>query len=228
MRLEAIAIIAASVVISVAALILWTPPPTEIMWLFILVAWILFVVFGLSKWVARWQNLYVARKLIHILSGGIVALLTPYLFSSPTIPLIGGIGVFVLTVFPRLRGDRLDWFQVEGNLGEVWFCVTWTIVVAGLWYIDLNAGIAAALFMSVGDGVTGIVRNLVYGRWSKGLAGTVAMLLVSLPIGWYYRGAAGLLGAVVATLVERWPKIDDNITVPLLSAVVMVLLGDLL
>ena len=226
MRAE-IPIILVSLLVSAASLWYWNPGIDEILWLFVLVAWISVVVFWISKKVAELQNLYVARKVIHILSGGLVAVLTPYLFKSPAIPLIGGIGMTVLTLLPRLRGEKFDWFQVEGNLGEVYFCITWTLVIVGLWYIDLNAGVAAALFMSVGDGVTGIVRNIVYKRWSKGVAGSVAMLLVSLPIGIIYKGYIGAVAAIVATLVERWPKVDDNLTVPTLSALVMVL-GDAL
>ncbi len=213
--------------ISVAALWYWKPELDEIFWLLVLVVWISIVVFWISKMVARWQNLYVARKVIHILSGGVVAALAPYLFRSPAIPLIGGMGMLALTLLPRIRGRRMDWFQVEGNHGEVYFCLTWTLVMVGLWYVDLNAGVAAALFMSLGDGVTGIVRNVVYRRWSKGLAGSVAMLLVSLPVGVFYKGAVGAVAAVVATLVERWPRVDDNLTVPLAAAAVM-LLGDVL
>ncbi len=224
MSSKAITLLLLSMLIAVASLIYWRPSIIEYEWLFGLVIWVLFVVFILSKWISKKQNIYVARKIIHILAGGLVAFASPYIFKSPAIPLIGGIGMLVLTLLPRLEGERMDWFQVEGNMGEIWFCFTWTIVMVGLWYIDLGAGVAAALFMSVGDGITGIVRNKVYKRWTKGLAGSIAMLLITLPIGWYYKGIPGIIGALVATLVEKWPKIDDNITVPLISAIVMVLI----
>ncbi len=224
MNSRAMTLLSLSLLIAIISLIYWHPSIVEYEWLFILVIWVLFVVFVLSKWVSQKQNLYVARKTIHILAGGLVAFISPYIFKSPAIPLIGGIGMLALTLLPRLEGEKMDWFQVEGNMGEVWFCITWTIVIVGLWYIDLKAGIAAALFMSVGDGITGIVRNKVYRRWTKGLAGSIAMLLTTLPIGWYYKGISGIIGALIATLVEKWPRIDDNITVPLISAIVMVLI----
>lgn len=211
--------------ISLYAYLYFKPGLTEFLWMVILVVWILLVIFPIAKSVARWQNFYVARKVIHILAGGVAALLVPYIFRSPAIPLIGGLGMFTLTLLPRILGRRFDWFQVEGNWGEVWFCLTWTAVICGLWYLDLNAGVAAALFMAVGDGVTGIVRNKVYGRWSKGVAGSIAMLLVSLPIGWYYKGVAGLIASLIATLIEKWKSVDDNITVPLVSALVMLSLS---
>jgi|YelNatPaOPRAMG01_1025707.scaffolds.fasta_scaffold00146_11 dolichol kinase len=211
-------------IISLYTYLYFRPGPNEFLWLFILVAWILLVIFFIAKRVERWQNFYVARKIIHILTGGVAAFLAPYIFNSPAIPLIGGLGMFALTFIPRLEGKKFDWFQVEGNWGEVWFCLTWTLVVCGFWYLDLNAGIASALFMAVGDGVTGIVRNKVYGRWSKGLAGSLAMLLVSLPIGWYYKGLPGIIASLIATAIEKMKGVDDNITVPLISALVMFLL----
>ncbi len=225
MNPKTITLLFLSLLIAIVSLIYWHPGIAEYEWLFGLVIWVLFVVFVLSKWVSKKQNIYVARKIIHIFAGGIVAFASPYIFKSPAIPLIGGIGMLALILLPRLKGERMDWFQVERNMGEVWFCITWTIVIVGLWYIDLKVGIAAALFMSVGDGVTGIVRNKVYKRWTKGLAGSIAMLLTTLPIGWYYKGIPGIIGALVATLVEKWPRIDDNITVPLISAIVMVLIS---
>ncbi len=224
MNLKVLTLLFLSLLIAISSLVYWRPSIIEYEWFLILVIWVIFVIFILSKWVAEKQNLYVARKTIHILAGGLVAFLSPYIFKSPAIPLIGGVGMLALTLLPRLKGERMDWFQVEENLGEVWFCITWTVVIVGLWYIDLRAGIAAALFMSVGDGITGIVRNKVYRRWTKGLAGSIAMLLVTLLIGWYYKGISGIIGALAATLVEKWPKIDDNITVPLISAMIMVLI----
>lgn len=226
MREKIVAALVVALVSSVSgyAYIHFRPTPEEFLWLLILVCWILVVIFVISKRIASWQNFYVARKVIHILTGGVAAFLAPYIFESPAIPLIGGLGMFALTYLPRLSGKKFDWFQVEGNWGEVWFCLTWTAVVCGLWYLDLNAGIASALFMAVGDGVTGIVRNKVYGKWSKGVAGSLAMLFISLPIGWYYKGVSGILASVIATLVEKWKDVDDNITVPLVSALVMVLL----
>ncbi|MCS7103796.1 MAG: hypothetical protein NZ992_07965, partial [Candidatus Korarchaeum sp.] len=143
------------IIISICTYLYFKPSPTEILWLAVIVVWILLVIFLIAKRIAKWQNFYVARKVIHILTGGVAAFLVPYIFESPAIPLIGGLGMFALTFLPRILGRKFDWFQVEGNWGEVWFCLTWTAVICGLWYLDLNAGVASALFMAVGDGVTG-------------------------------------------------------------------------
>ena len=96
------------------------------------------------------------------------------------------------------------------------------------WYVDKWIAITAALFMAVGDGVTGIVRNRIYKRHVKGFWGSVAMLIVSVIIGVIYKGVLGVLTAVVATIVERIPLIDDNITVPLVSAGFMYIIPVLL
>jgi dolichol kinase len=87
--------------------------------------------------------------------------------------------------------------------------------------------IAALSFIIVGDSFAAVIGRK-YGRTKIGnksvegslgcLLGTsiVAMLTpgISLPV--------GLLGAVVATLVEAWPfGVDDNVSVPLLSGLAM-------
>jgi dolichol kinase len=76
--------------------------------------------------------------------------------------------------------------------------------------------------MAWGDGITGIVRNLRYGRRVKGWEGSVAMLIVNTLIGLKF-GAAGLIAAVASTMVERWEGMDDNITVPVISLLILVI-----
>ncbi|MEM4092271.1 MAG: hypothetical protein QW837_04335, partial [Conexivisphaerales archaeon] len=50
----------------------------------------------------------------------------------------------------------------------------------------------------------------------------VAMLIVSIPIGMKF-GWAGIIAAVLATLAEKQAYIDDNITVPLVAIVVLLI-----
>jgi dolichol kinase len=47
------------------------------------------------------------------------------------------------------------------------------------------------------------------------------MLILSVLIG-LKLGIAGVIAAILATFVERYEKIDDNITVPLVSLLVLV------
>ena len=42
--------------------------------------------------------------------------------------------------------------------------------------------------MAFGDGITGVVRNLVVKKRSKSPIGNVFMFIVSAPLGWYVGG----------------------------------------
>ncbi|RLE65430.1 MAG: phosphatidate cytidylyltransferase [Thermoprotei archaeon] len=206
---------------SATVMYLWFPSFIEIVWGGILVIWVLLVVFRFSKLVSRKWNKYVARKFIHFLTGGLVAIIAPYIFEVPTIPVLGALFMAIVTVAPRIWKKDLDWFQIKNNFGDTWFCLSFALLFLTFWYIDKWIAITAALFMSIGDGITGIVRNRIYRRHVKGFWGSVAMLVVSVIIGVIYKGVLGVLTAIVATIVERIPLIDDNITVPLISAGVM-------
>lgn len=217
-----------------ALIVLWPPLTSELVVGALLAAWVLFIVYVGSKPVARRWNKYVSRKFIHFTTGGMVSVLI-YLtwlagkpvFKTPSVPAAAAFALAFLTLAHHLEEREMDWFQVKENLGEVWFCVMWGLVFLALWYVDLAAAALATMFMAFGDGVTGIVRNFVYRRWTKGLWGSVAMLLVSLPLGILLKGVAGAVAAVVATVIELWPAVDDNITVPAVSAASLLLLGQL-
>ena len=146
----------------------WFPSTTEILWGVILVVWVLLVVFQFSKIVSRKWNKYVARKFIHFLTGGLVAVISPYIFKTPTIPVLGALFMALVTVAPRIWNRDLDWFQIEKNFGDTWFCISFAILFLTFWYVDKVIAITAALFMAVGDGITGIVRNRIYKRHVKG------------------------------------------------------------
>ncbi|GAJ12698.1 unnamed protein product, partial [marine sediment metagenome] len=84
-------------------------------------------------------------------------------------------------------------------------------------------------FMGAGDAVTGLIRSKVYGREVKGNWGSVGMLATCLILAYfiqpYWIGAAGALTAVVAEKYTRTTRyVDDNLSIPLASALVMALL----
>ena len=92
--------------------------------------------------------------------------------------------------------------------------------------------LAAMLFLSVSDAVASLVGIRVGGRrWlGKSLAGSTAFLGSALVLALLcMRGdpLAAVIGALVATVVEALPlrigraRIDDNISVPLVSGAVM-------
>ena len=206
---------------SAAVFFAWPPKPYEIALGGLFVGWILLMVFKAAKLVSARLNKYIARKFIHFTTGGLVAALSPFIFETPTVPIIGAVGMTLMTLLPRIWGRELDWYQVKNNFGDTWFCVSFAALYTSLWYVDKWLAVVPALFMAYGDGVTGVVRSVVYRDWVKGAWGSLAMLLVSLPIGAAVKGAAGVVSALAATAVEKLPYIDDNITVPAVSAAVL-------
>ena len=72
--------------------------------------------------------------------------------------------------------------------------------------------------MSIGDAVTGIVRNYMFKRRSKSWWGNLMMLAICIPLG-LPLGLKGILAAIIASIIEHYEYkwVDDNITVPLIS-----------
>ena len=206
---------------AVALAALRFPSEPEIAWGVGLVAWVLLVVFWLSKKVSAIWDRYVARKFIHFTTGGLVAVIAPYVFREPTVPFAGAMFMALITVVPRLRGEVFDWYQLRDSFGDTYFCLTWGTVFLLLWDVNLNAAIASSLFMAFGDGVTGLVRRNFVRERKKTLHGTAAMIPTCALIGWLYAGPAGVLAGLVASAIELLPKVDDNLTVPLVSAAIM-------
>ncbi len=193
--------------------------------------WVLFVVQVLAKFVFKFalkkgypkdSATYFARKFIHIFASGIVALLIPFFFREPIVPFFSAILLAIYTFFPHKKGKLFDWFQVKENIHEVDFCLMWGIVILIGWFFDKSfwLGVIPALFMSFGDGVSGIVRNLKYKRRIKAWEGSLAMLftciLIGLKMGW-----AGIIAAIFATIFEKLEFIDDNISIPTVSFLIL-------
>jgi len=200
----------------------------------ILFLWVMLVVALLSRKLYEWIRargkphnvaVYYARKFIHAAAGGLVALLVPYLFSTPLLPFALAMVLAVLTYIPHRTGKLMEWFQVPDNIYEVHFCLTWGLSVALCWLIfgDLWHAVAPIAFMAFGDAVTGVVRNALYGRRTKAWVGNLAMALVSGPVGYAVAGAWGALAGLAASVVEHFEvgPIDDNVTVPLTALAVL-------
>ncbi len=202
----------------------------------ILFAWIIFIVKFLTKKVynammkrnfARNVAIYYNRKIIHILAGGLVAFLVPLIFKTPILPFGMALLLAVLTYIPHRTGNLMYWFQVEENMYEVSFCVMWGLIIALGWLVSEGNfwfGVLPVLFMSVGDAVTGIVRNMLYKRRTKSWWGNLTMALFSIPAG-AILGFAGVIAGALASFIEHFEfnPIDDNVTVPALSFVILLL-----
>ena len=183
---------------------------------------------------------YYNRKLVHIFAGGVAVLMVPVIFSNSLFPLISGISLAAFTYFfhRRRNGKLLYWFQTEENLNDVTFCLMWGLSIFVLWNIFQIQGvenpgwiaIIPSVFMALGDGITGIVRNAAFRERSKHPIGNVFMALLCIPVGFifgYYAGIAygGVIAAIVASIGERFEfgLIDDNIIITISSALVLYL-----
>lgn len=174
---------------------------------------------------------YISRKLGHL--GGCAGfLLCPLLFSTFWWPLILTIAFTVLLLYAR--AFRPMFFRGVGGSGrpqalaEIHYPATGIVTIGVLWGILGEPWLAVVplLFMGAGDAVTGLIRSAVYGREVKGNWGSLGMLVTCLLLAYfvkpYYIGAAG---AIAAVLAEKFTKtsqfVDDNLTIPLFSALVM-------
>ncbi len=200
---------------------------TDILWGSLLVIWVAVVTLYISKIFAKRFNIYVARKVIHMMGGGVVAILSPLLLSSPLIPILAAYLLTVYLLVHRKEGKMLSWFQDTQDMGEIYFTFSFATVLLITWILQPNfwslnskflyVALLPLLYMSFGDGVTGIIRNYVYKKRVKGLWGSLGMLIVSCCLGFIFLSIPGLISGILATLLERIKKIDDNLTISFVS-----------
>jgi len=191
----------------------------------LLVIYNIFIIFYVSRRVSQRFGIYMARKTIHLLSAGVSVLLAPFAFSDWQIPLILGSVMVAFTLFGHLR-KPCNWFQITNNYADVYFTVACTVLLGAFWNYNVWIGVLSALFLAWGDGLTGVVRYFVYKKRNKSIWGNVAMFLVCIPLAIIMNGRvgySGLIGAAFASIVEKFERIDDNISIPLGSAILMTL-----
>lgn len=201
----------------------------------ILFIYVIMVVFGakilyhmmISRGIKHNVAIYFNRKIIHLAAGGIVAILLPYVFHEPFIPFILSLILALVTYIPHKIGKLMYWFQIEDNMYEVNFCIAWGVSVLILWLIlgDPKMAILPAILISFGDAVTGIVRNILFGRRTKHWIGNIAMASVTIPLGIIYVGIVGGIISIISAIVERFEfkPIDDNILIGLISTAMLIL-----
>ncbi|MEM1769594.1 MAG: dolichol kinase [Nitrososphaerota archaeon] len=209
---------------------------SEVLVTVVLFVWVVFLVTFLTKRIYEFMKkrglrdnvvVYYNRKIIHILAGGLVAIIIPYTFTTPLLPLAMALLLGLFTYIPHRTGRLMYWFQVENNMYEVSFSIMWGVVIALGWFIyngNFWLGVLPVLFMSIGDAVTGLVRNTLFKKRTKSWWGNLAMATVSIPMG-AVMGVAGMIAGAVASFIEHFEyhPIDDNITVPLTSFIILVL-----
>lgn len=202
----------------------------DIAWGIGLTIWVAIVVLMISRWVYSKTNSYVARKSIHILGGGVVVILMPFVFSSPLVPIILSYGLTLYLLVHR-KHKLLYWFQESDNEGEVFFTFSFGTLLLLYWLLfrfwdppDVYVVILPLLFMSIGDGITGIIRNYVYHKRVKGFWGSIGMLIFSVTSGYLLLSIPGIIAGIIATLVERLKKIDDNISIPFIAFISLIIM----
>jgi hypothetical protein len=182
----------------------------------------------IEKGIPRNVAIYYNRKIIHITTGGVVALILPVLFKEPFTPFAFALTLGFITLYPHISNKELEWFQVKDNAYEVNFCIAWGTTILILWLALGNPwkAIIPALFISFGDAVTGIVRNAMFGRRTKHWLGNIAMAFIVIPIGYLLAGIPGVVAGSIATVIERleFGFIDDNILIAFSATATLLLL----
>jgi dolichol kinase len=180
-----------------------------------------------------------ARKGIHLLS-----LSVPLAYSNDLLPyativiilttvtlVLSGLDVMRLRfssferVFFKLFGDLIRRHEHQFLTGSTFLLLSFTF---SLLVFPKYIAIAVMYYTVLGDGMASLVGK----KWGKivigqrTLEGSVACLLTCIGVGMIIEGLSpGLvvLGAVVATFVEGFSnRIDDNLTVPIVTGLCMV------
>jgi len=144
-------------------------------------------------------------------------------------------GFTILLLYARLFKPQA--FRGVGGSGrpqalaEIHFPATGIVLIGICWGLLGEPWLAVVplTFMGAGDAITGLIRSKVYGREVKGNWGSLGMLITCLALAYFITPYwIGAVGAVTAVIAEKYTKttkwVDDNLTIPLLSALVMALL----
>ncbi len=201
----------------------------------VLFAWVLFVSHFLTRRVYDYLvgrgvparvAIYYNRKILHMLTGGLVAILVPYVFQGPLLLMLMVAILAVGNYLPHRMKKLFYWYQVEDNMYEVHFIVMWGVIMTlGFLIGNIWLAVLPTIFMSFGDGITGIVRNSIYKKRTKSWWGNIAMMTICVPVGYLLLGIVGLISGVAASIIEKFEYkwLDDNITVPLISFLILII-----
>jgi len=109
--------------------------------------------------------------------------------------------------------------------GATYLCFAFFVVT---WFFPREVAVTAMFFLSLGD-TSAELGGRYFGRnrvLTRSIEGSFAFFLVAFPMAWAILGdwRVALLSALAGTLVELFSfEIDDNLTVPIGSAVAMLL-----
>ncbi|MEL1223741.1 MAG: SEC59/DGK1/VTE5 family protein [Candidatus Neomarinimicrobiota bacterium] len=185
----------------------------------------------------------ITRKVIHLLSA-IIPLSYLWIIKDRWIMLsiLVILTLFALIVeYLRKNGGHFSkWFhgifhfmlrdnESKGeHTGATWLLIGWTITVM---LFKMPIAVAALLFLSIGDSFAAIVGKLypIIKIGDKTLSGTfsgfIASFLIVMLINQSLIPIVILSGSVVAMVVELIPsKLNDNLTMPIFSGLIMMYL----
>lgn len=206
----------------------------DVVWGAVLFAWSLLCAALLSKrWyeflvnrgVKKEKAIFSSRKFIHIWAAGLTSFAVPFLFSSPTVPFIASLILAAITYIPHKKDKLMDWFQIRGNIDEVYFLITWGFTLLAIWLIvgSPYPAVLPGIFLSVGDAIAGEVRNILYESKNKSIVGNIVMMVFNCIVGYLFFGFIGFVAGFFSALVEKFEIIDDDISVPLVSTIIIIL-----
>ncbi|MEB3779979.1 MAG: dolichol kinase [Desulfurococcales archaeon] len=209
--------------------------PQEVFYALILTGYVIIVVYGGRKLYSYVRGkgkshevaVYYTRKYIHVFAGGVIAVLTPFLFTTPLLPFLMALALTGFLYFMRKTGRLMWWFQIKENAYEVNFTIAWGVSLIILWMAtgDPNIAVLPGIFIAFGDAVTGVVRNMLFEKRTKHWAGNIAMATVSVPLGFLYAGSIGAFAGLIASAIEKFefPPLDDNILVAISTMIILLL-----
>lgn len=179
---------------------------------------------------------WVNRKIIHFST--VPALYAYiYIFNDVYVWIIASLGFFLYTLIPHLTSREMKWFQIEGNFGEVYYCLMYFIIGSAFFYVNRPLAAIAMLLTAIGDGVTGIVRFFLFEKREeavslysstnpnvrkacKTMAGTIAFIAIGTPISILLLGPfRGIIITLISALAEKQHLIDDNLAIPIATLI---------
>ena len=116
--------------------------------------------------------------------------------------------------------------------GATWMMIGFTIAVL---IFDIDVAVFSLLFLSLGDSAAGLLgRAFPIGKiWNKSILGSLSGFIISIIVVYAINVTLPLqiiiFGAISAMLIELIPlKINDNLSIPIFSGVIMQILKETL
>lgn len=189
----------------------------------------------------------ISRKVVH-LSSAIIPLSYLYLVHDKDIMVMilatASLFAFIIellrknnknikNLFNHWFGSMLRENESKGDLtGATWLLSGWTITT---YSFEMIVAVPALMFLAIGDSFAAIVGKLYpLGKiGKKTISGSIAGLIISFGIVLLISNTLPpiviLFGAFGAMLIELLPlKINDNLTIPIFSGTIMVLVQKLI